>query len=152
MVLKEAPLVETPEVLQHKLTELWSDLVASPAHQLSGEDPASTSPEFLALFLRTEDLNVRNAATRYRRYWEMRVTLFGDDAGKPFSAERERATLDLGFPILVQGGRDKLGRQLIVTDQGNMNSKIAGPVQLCRAVWYVVHAALEDPEVNFPPP
>ena len=144
---KEAELEEeTPELLQQRLTELQAELFLTPAHQLSGDDPSFMSPEFLTHFLRTEELHVGEAAKRYRKYWEMRVKLFGDDAGKPFSAEREFAALDLGFSRIVQGGRDKEGRQIILTNPAKMDKTIAGPVDLCRSLWYVIHAALEDPE------
>ena len=166
---KDVSLEETSEQLQQKLTELRAELSTTPAHQRSGDHPSFMSPEFLTHFLRTEQLHVGNAANRYRRYWEMRVKLFGNDAGKPLSAERERAALDLGFPMIVQvrelqalvapkppqgvlvrghaglvinklflqGGRDKEGRQIILTDPGRLNAQVAGPVELCRAFWYV---------------
>ena len=76
------------------------------------------------------------------------MSIFGEAAGLPFSAERERAALDLGYMRLVPGARDKEGRQVILIKVAALRHKVADAKAMVRSMWYVLHAALEDPDVG----
>eukprot|EP00752_Nemacystus_decipiens_P008826 g7877.t1 len=135
---------ETEELLTVSLTAMRANLQQTPAWSLA---PPPTD-EFLLMFLRTEVFSPSAAADRYRKFWKMKVLLCGEEkAPFPIKAEDAEAALKTEYIQLVPGSRDIEGRQVVLMNPGNMNTKIDKKLRAV-AVWYVLLAALEDVETQ----
>jgi hypothetical protein len=88
------------------------------------------------------------AAKRYVRYWEKRLEVFGPDHAfrrltLDQALERDRVALELGVVQLVPGRVDPgSGRSLVFVDPSKQDRTKYARESLCRALWYVLHAAL----------
>jgi hypothetical protein len=92
------------------------------------------------------------AAKRYASYWEQRVHIFGPErAFQPLtldSALKDDAfTLTKGF-INYTGKVDPTGRSILFGDPAQMDPKAYEAKSMCRALWYVLHTALENEETQ----
>jgi hypothetical protein len=92
------------------------------------------------------------AARRYIKYWEKRLEIFGPEhAFRPLTLhqalERDRVALDLGVVQLIPGKVDPgSGRSLVFVDPSKQDRSRYARESLCRAFWYVLHAALQNVE------
>eukprot|EP00549_Striatella_unipunctata_P013291 CAMPEP_0118683392 /NCGR_PEP_ID=MMETSP0800-20121206/6018_1 /TAXON_ID=210618 ORGANISM="Striatella unipunctata, Strain CCMP2910" /NCGR_SAMPLE_ID=MMETSP0800 /ASSEMBLY_ACC=CAM_ASM_000638 /LENGTH=204 /DNA_ID=CAMNT_0006579893 /DNA_START=52 /DNA_END=667 /DNA_ORIENTATION=+ len=97
------------------------------------------------LFLRTEDLDAKRAASRLVRYWEERVSIFGERAfGQLSSLELTEEELNGMDPNKVKWlrGKDKSGRSLIFIDWEGFDPSRCAPSGAQKVIWIRVHQAL----------
>ncbi|CAM9758928.1 unnamed protein product [Choristocarpus tenellus] len=155
---------ETPELLADALVAFRTDLAETPAWT----GAPNPTDEFLTMFLRAEVFIPSMAAKRYRRFWEMKVELWGEEtAALPLKVENERGALDSKFFQIVPGARDREERQehrhtavlhrppflaltvvqVVFVDVGARDQRYDVKENV-RAVWYVMLAALEDVETQ----
>ncbi|CAM9142469.1 unnamed protein product [Scytosiphon promiscuus] len=133
---------ETEELLAASLAAMRADLEQKPAWK--GAPPPTD--DFLLMFLRSEVFSPPAAANRYRKFWEMKVSLRGEEkAALPIKARDVEAALESEFFQLVPGSRDIEGRQVIMMHAGRADKKVPSKLRIL-AIWYVVLAALEDVE------
>jgi hypothetical protein len=88
------------------------------------------------------------AAARYARYWDKRVEIFGPDkAFQPLKLAAalcgDSVALERGF-FSITGTKDSSGRSIMVMDPSKHDKTMYERESMCRALWYVVHAGLED--------
>lgn len=102
--------------------------------------------QFLYLVLRWY---TQLAALRMANYWNTRIQLFGSKAFAPFSIadilEKDRKELSLGFLRLIPE-TDGTGRCNIFMDPSVLEGHEYKDENMCRAAWYILHAALENNE------
>jgi hypothetical protein len=148
--------VENPDLIAAKLGELEEEL-----SQLSDEDSqgwtqakAKCSPDlinddFKLMFLRCEVFNADLAAKRIGKYWNKRISVFGQDkAFLPMTLDGalkdDHISLGVGFARLVVPAKDPAGRSIIFADPSKLDSTKYDRESMVRATWYVMHAALES--------
>ena len=88
------------------------------------------------------------AAKRYARYWDKRVELVGPDkAFKPLILSEalvdDSVALSIGF-VNLTGTKDPQGRSIIFVDPSKQDRTRYSRESMVRALWYILHAALED--------
>ncbi|CAN0154830.1 unnamed protein product [Ascophyllum nodosum] len=135
---------ETNELLEATLAAMRTDIANGPAW--SGA-PAPTD-DFLLMFIRAEVFSPSRAADRYRKFWEAKLELFGEDkAALPIKAKDVKEALDRQFLQILPGVKDVEGRQVVLIIPGNVDKTIDRKLRV-RAAWYVLLAALEDVETQ----
>jgi hypothetical protein len=150
--------IETPEMIVEKLQE-FDNIVIERTVMMDDENkcliqahtecPELLTNTFKLYFLSCQVFNVDLAFGVYQRYWRKRVKVFGPErAFQPltldsFTAE-ERAALDQGYVSLLPGVTDPKGRSIIHIDPTKFDTTKFSRTDLCRAVWYLQHAALEN--------
>lgn len=110
------------------------------------------SQEHRLLFLRAEGFNAKRAADLLIEYWSERITLFGEDkAFLPLTLSGalrdDEVGLSMGF-IILSPERDISGRAIVIVDQSKLERKNYTRNMMLRVVWYVIHAAVEDEEIQ----
>ncbi|CAM9142231.1 unnamed protein product [Scytosiphon promiscuus] len=104
--------------------------------------------DFLLMFLRSEVFSPTAAAGRYRKFWEMKISLCGEEkAALPIKLEDVEAALKTEFIHLVPGSKDIEGRQVLMLNAGNFDKKVPRKSRVL-AMWYIVLTALEDVETQ----
>jgi hypothetical protein len=88
------------------------------------------------------------AAARYTKYWDKRVEVFGPEkAFMPLTLSKalkdDMVALSTGFFSLT-GTKDASGRSIIFIDPSKQDKSKYPRESMCRAMWYILHAALED--------
>jgi hypothetical protein len=84
-------------------------------------------------------------------YWDKRVEIFGPEkAFQPLSQAEalkdDTAALSLDFMRLL-GTKDPSGRNVVFADPSHLDKKVSTE-STARAVWYVMHAAVEDEDTQ----
>jgi hypothetical protein len=92
--------------------------------------------------------NIQLAAARYAKYWDKRVEVFGPEkAFMPLTLSKalkdDAVALSTGFYSLT-GTKDASGRSIIFIDPSKQDKSKYPRESMCRAMWYILHAALED--------
>jgi len=92
------------------------------------------------------------AAKRYAHYWDKRVKIFGPDkAFKPLTLSEALAedsiALNMGF-INLTGTKDPQGRTIVFLDPSKQDKTKYSRESMARAMWYFLHAALEEEETQ----
>ena len=151
---------ETPEFISTKLIELETELQKYPNNEdkTAWNRALDTCPDlvcndtFKLMFLRCEIFNTELAAKRIIKYWKKRLELFGQDkafmplklgANGPFQNDDE--ALKIGFACCTHQ-RDDAGRLIMFGDPSRLPTDHSAyeNESVCRAMWYTIHAALED--------
>jgi hypothetical protein len=146
--------VETPELIAQKQLEFETEiekLAADTKHNLlqaQKQCPELLTHDFKLMFLRCEVFNADLAATRYAKYWDKRVEIFGTKkAFMPLTLSKalkdDIVALSTGYFSLT-GSKDTSGRSIIFIDLSKQDKSKYPRESMCRAMWYIVHAALED--------
>uniref|UniRef100_A0A6V2CPB1 CRAL-TRIO domain-containing protein n=1 Tax=Ditylum brightwellii TaxID=49249 RepID=A0A6V2CPB1_9STRA len=150
--------IETKDLIDTSITQL-DDVVSNVLDDgvKSGLKMAQQKcPEFVnskehkLMFLRSELFDVQPAAERYAKYWNKRIELFGEEkACKPIlslndALQDDESALNVGFIKLLDGVTDDRGRALMWIDPANLDSTKYSRESMVRAVWYIMHAALES--------
>jgi CRAL/TRIO domain len=145
---------ETKELIAVKLKEFDEELACIPADkknavvQAQEQCPELLTDKFKLLFLRAMVFIVDLAVARYIRYWEQRVKSFGPiKAFQPLTLDC--ALCDDGEAMSQgvmrdAGTRDPMGRSVCYIDLAVMDLERTTRESIVRAVWYMVHAGLED--------
>ena len=99
---------ETPQLLETSLRDFakqLEDLEDCPdLRKAQKECPDIANDEsFHLMFLRTELFDVKLAAERYVKYWENRVTLWGDKAFQELTLDDDATAISYGFIGSVKG-------------------------------------------------
>lgn len=148
--------IETPQLVEQKLKELDKALeeveVADKEHFSKAlEETEETNTSFKLKFLRCEQFRVDDAAKRLLQYWAKRVEIFGDKAYLPLTQsgalKDEDEYLQRGFVRLLPNVKDSQGRAIIYVDPSRQGEK-KERIRTVRALWYVMHAALEEESVQ----
>ena len=110
--------------------------------------PHLLTKSFKLMFLRTELFDVDKAVTRYCKYWTKRVFMFGETkAFQPLTLEKalvdDHVALEVGYIRLLPGVTDPKGRSILIADPSVLDKSKYTRESMCRAIWYVIHAALE---------
>lgn len=149
---------ETPELLSSKFEELEIELRKIPDDKKQDwrmaleKCPDLCDEAFKLMFLRCEVLNADLAAKRIVKYWKKRVQIFGEDKaflpltlGDDGPFKDDTASLDIGFMRLTNK-RDSAGRPILFADPSRlpMDQSSYENESICRALWYVMHALIED--------
>jgi hypothetical protein len=84
----------------------------------------------------------------YAKYWEKRVELFGPHKiflplTLSLALEDDTVALSYGF-LSLTGTKDVSGRAIVFLQPAKMDKTKYPRKSMCRALWYVAHAALED--------
>lgn len=100
------------------------------------------------MFLRCEVFRADRAAKRLVRYWSTRLAIFGPHrAYLPLTLDGalkdDFIALSLGFMVSTER-TDHQNRRIIYGDPAKLNSALYDRDSMVRALWYAVHAALED--------
>ena len=87
-----------------------------------------SDPDFLAMFLRTENYNVKLAARRLVRHFHHKLELFGEERiGRPILCDDldddDKETLLSGRAQIVKERRDSAGRLIFYSGEGIVNYK-----------------------------
>lgn len=147
---------ETPKLLEEKLKELETELEKIQSKtayvQALSKCPDQVDEGFKLKFLRCEQFRVDDAAKRLVKYWDKRLEIFGPDrAFLPLTLEGalkdEDKALKAGFVRLIAGVKEPGGRSILYADPSRYASKHER-LTTVRALWYVMHAALEDEETQ----
>lgn len=106
-----------------------------------------SDPDFLAMFLRAEDYNVKLAARRLVRHFHYKLELFGEERiGRPILYddldEDDKETLLSGRAQIIKERRDRAGRLIFYSAEGIVNYK--KPIHQLRAGWYLVMRVLAN--------
>lgn len=93
------------------------------------------------------------AAKRFAYYWDKRIEVCGADrAFLPFTLEGalkgDDVALKIGFVNYVAGATDPEGRGVIYVNPAMQDKSKYTRDSLTRAVWYMIHAALESPDAQ----
>jgi len=104
-------------------------------------------------FLRCEVFHAELAAKRLVSYWDKRFELFGPEkATMPLTImgalRDDHEALEIGFLKAVPANYDETGRTMLYLDPEKFTSFICTMESMLRALWYVVHTALEDEETQ----
>ena len=91
------------------------------------------------------------AAKRYCLYWEKRLEVCGPDkAFLPMTLDGavrdDTAALEIGFFNYMAGHADSQGRGILYLEPGKQDRTKYSRESMIRAVWYHLHAALEQTE------
>uniref|UniRef100_A0A7S3L0N6 CRAL-TRIO domain-containing protein n=1 Tax=Amphora coffeiformis TaxID=265554 RepID=A0A7S3L0N6_9STRA len=147
--------VETDEMIAQKLKQFEEELEKLPQDQKHGlqqaqeKCPAELTNEFKLMFLRSEVFNADLAAKRYAHYWDKRVEICGPEkAFLPLTLDGalrdDEVALKIGFVNYLAGCSDPHGRAILYVLPGNQDKTKYTRESMGRAVWYVIHAALEE--------
>jgi hypothetical protein len=116
--------------------------------QAQDKCPELLTDAFKLKFLRCEVFNADLAAKRYASYWEKRVEIFGPV--KAFQALKLKEALcdddvamGIGF-FNALAVKDPTGRAIIFGDPSKQDISKYTREGMCRAIWYTLHAALEE--------
>jgi hypothetical protein len=110
---------------------------------------SSSSSSSSSSFGRNElQLQLQLAALRYAKYWDKRVEMFGPKkAFLPLTLSQalkdDAVALSYGF-ISLTGTKDASGRAIVFLEPAKQDKTKYPRESMCRALWYVAHAALED--------
>lgn len=82
------------------------------------------------------------------KYWDKRIELFGPNkAFLPLKLDAalqgDEAALNIGFTRLVPA-QDHHGRSILLADPSNQDSSLYTRESMLRAMWYILHASLEN--------
>jgi CRAL/TRIO domain len=150
--------IESDELVQRKLQELethLAEIAQKPAYvEAQTKCPQLLSNDFKLVFLRCEQFNAKLAAERFVQYWQNRVEIFGAErAFLPLSLQSgaldkdDIAALRHGFVRLVPT-KDPAGRAILFADPSRQEANKNNRLRTVRAMWYVMHVALEDVETQ----
>lgn len=149
---------ETPELLSSKLEELETELQNIPDEMkvewsmALEKCPHLCDQAFKLMFLRCEIMNSDLAAKRIVKYWKKRVEMFGEaKAFLPFTLgdsgpfQGDDSSLKIGF-LRLTNQRDTAGRPIVFGDPSRLPADQSSyeNESMCRALWYCMHALLED--------
>jgi len=89
---------------------------------------------------------------RLTKYWDKRIALFGPEkAFLPMTLDGalkdDQVALSLGFARLMPA-KDPVGRSIVFVDPSKLDSTKYQRESMCRALWYVMHASLENPRAQ----
>lgn len=138
---------ETKQLLADKLREFNKEVTSfsrkDALAQAQARCPELLDDKFKLRFLRTEILDVKRAARRYIRYWELRVRLFGDRSFQPLTLTEDEdvAALRSGVVQIVPGHE-----RVLQIDTSFLHNAHFSVDSLARCQWYVFHKALEQSE------
>ena len=150
---------ETDEMITEKLQafdaqveQLPEDTRAS-LFQAQEKCPDQLTKEFKLMFLRSEVFNVDLAAKRYASYWDKRIEVCGPEkAFLPLTLsgalKDDDVALSIGFVNYLAGFKDPKGRGIIYIEPGMQDRTKYTRHSMTRAVWYMIHAALESTEAQ----
>jgi len=149
---------ETPELIEKKMKELEAQVEKIPADDKKGYEEAKVKcPNLLdhdhkLMFLRAEVFNADLAALRLTKYWDKRIEIFGPEkAFLPLTLEKalkdDSVALSFGF-TRDTGKKDPFGHAVIFVDPSLQDPTKYERESAVRALWYVMHAVLEDEEVQ----
>lgn len=152
--LKQVHPDETPELIMKGYKELEDELAKFSEVERSGwEEAKRRCPELVGrehqlMFLRCEVFGADRAAKRLVRYWSKRIEIFGPSrAFLPLTLSAalkdDFVALSLGFMSSTERA-DSENRRIIYGDPAKLNSSLYERESMVRALWYTVHAALED--------
>jgi len=87
------------------------------------------------------------------KYWDKRIFIFGEEkAFLPLTLEGalrdDEVALERGFSRLVPGAKDPMGRSIVFLDPSRLDRSKYERNSMVRATWYVLHAALENPDAQ----
>lgn len=151
--------IESPELIAAKRKELQDALGEIPDADKQGylqaldkEYPDLVDGSLPLKCLRCEQFNADAAAKRLTKYWDKRVEIFGTDrAFLPLTLDGalrgDEKALQAGFARLLPGIREPGGRSIIYADPSRYAPK-KERLTTVRALWYTMHAALEDEETQ----
>ena len=149
--------IESHDLIASKLKDLEKELskseLQSPGYQGARTHcPEQLTNDFKLQFLRCEQFQVDLAAKRIMKYWDKRVEIFGQDlAYLPMTLKGalkdDRKALEAGFVRLLPGIKEPGGRSILYADPSRYAPK-KERITTVRALWYVMHAALEDVETQ----
>ena len=93
------------------------------------------------------------AAKRYASYWDKRIEICGPEkAFLPLTLsgalKDDDVALSIGFVNYFGGYSDPIGRGIIYIEPGKQDKTKYTRESMIRAVWYMVHAALESTETQ----
>jgi len=148
--------IETPELIERSLQEFKTVLeerTRLPDHdnvsvrEAMEKCPSLLTREFELAFLRCEVFEVDLAVARYMYYWKLRVEIFGrEKAFQPLTLSQalsdDTVALEMGFARLLPGIQDPQGRAILYLDPSLQDKTRYNYMSMCRAAWYVLHAAL----------
>lgn len=146
---------ETDEMITEKLQAFEAELEKLPEDSkksmLEAQEkcPDQTTKEFKLMFLRSEVFNADLAAKRYALYWDKRIDVCGPEkAFLPFTLsgalKDDEAALSIGFANFLAGFTDPLGRGIMYFEPAKQDRTKYTRESMTRAVWYMLHAALES--------
>mmetsp|Transcript_5051 Transcript_5051/g.14498 ORF Transcript_5051/g.14498 Transcript_5051/m.14498 type:complete len:207 (+) Transcript_5051:107-727(+) len=87
------------------------------------------------------------------RYWKRRVFIFGEDkAFLPLTISEalkdDEIGLEMGFFRVIPNVKDPSGRAVMFGDPSRLKNPSNNRMTIQRAIWYVMHAALEEESVQ----
>jgi hypothetical protein len=142
---------ETDESLSEKLRLFENEVDDIPVekksalHQAEEQCPELLDDAFKLAFLRTEVLDVKRAAARYAKYWELRINLFQGRAFMPLTVENafpeDLEALRCGVVKPLPGNE-----RVLVLDTSCLSGKAFDVDSLARYQWYVFTKALTESE------
>lgn len=150
---------ETPEVISDGLKKLEEEIEKLKAEEKVDLNRAmERCPDLVnekekLKFLRCEVFNANLAAIRLARYWKRRVLIFGEKkAFLPLTLsdalKDDEVGLTMGFIRLIPNVKDPVGRAVVFGDPSRLKNPSNNRLSIQRAIWYVIHAALEDDSVQ----
>jgi hypothetical protein len=137
------------DALLKEITEKEENETSKSLLQATEKCPNLLTSDFKLIFLRCELFNADAAVHRYVQYWTRRVTIFGPEkAFQPLTLDaalsEDRVALEIGFVRLVPGVTDPQGRAIVYVNPSVQDRTKYTRYSMCRAIWYVLHAALES--------
>lgn len=152
---------ETLEIISSKLQQLDIELANIPDTKKSKyllavkKCPDQCDDNFKLQHLRSEVFRVNDAAKRIIAYWDKRVEIFGEDKAflplnlsenGPFRDDEKALAIGLFRPTQQ---KDDGGRAMVFYNPARLPlDKSYDRKSLVRVFWYILHAVLEDEEVQ----
>ena len=155
------PPTETPSLIEESMKsfseQLEMDKTEDSNWRLAEERcPHECRDEFKLVFLRCALFRVERAVTRYIRYWDSRLEIFGPeraflpmlDLGPNGAMKDNHKELSLGYGRCARPGmcEDPDGRAILLLDGSKLDEARVDPeitqIGLVRASWYLSHYAL----------
>mmetsp|Transcript_15549 Transcript_15549/g.21241 ORF Transcript_15549/g.21241 Transcript_15549/m.21241 type:complete len:298 (-) Transcript_15549:278-1171(-) len=150
--------IENEEIVREALSLFDKEIKKLPEQDKAGVIKAKDrcpeivdTEEHKLMFLRSERFVVDLAVRRFVSYWDKRIELFGEKAFSPLTLsgplKDDREALNTGFCRLLPS-KEETGRSILFFDPALLDDSRYSRDSMLRAIWYIVHVALQDEETQ----
>lgn len=134
-------IIDAREIMEAKLRQMPSELKTAYMEALASCPNIVNVESNPYAMLRADDYEPALAAQRLVKYWETRLSLFGQYAFLPMTVEgalqSDIAALETNFCEMLP--HDKNGRRVIYYDRSRISNAVYNRDSIVRVMWYAIH-------------